>query len=154
MALYSKYTLDPFGNTTPKCDFWQNLLLRNRVLSSNGKTQLNKPNLNIKPCFWHYQTHQVCFFGDKWRFFWNLILKSLTHYTKGPVHLYPPNQNPKWELKGSNLGPVHVEILRRVQKLDKTKHISRFQRVQYSCALDPSLFRIKEMGDTPICVTR
>jgi hypothetical protein len=45
---------------------------------------------------------------------------------------------------GSSLGPVHrstglVEILTRVQKLDKAEHVSRSQRVQCSCALDPSL---------------
>jgi hypothetical protein len=46
-------------------------------------------------------------------------------------------------LQGKGLGPVYrsielVEILSRVQKLYKTGYVTRSQRVQYSCALDPS----------------
>ena len=46
--------------------------------------------------------------------------------------------------EGNGLGPVHRstgpdEILPRVQKLYKIGHVTASQRVQYSCALDPSL---------------
>ncbi len=47
-------------------------------------------------------------------------------------------------VNGNGLGPVHsstgpVEMLPRIQKLYKTGHVAKFQRVQCSCALDPSL---------------
>ena len=68
-----------------------------------------------------------------------------THFTKA-LHIWP-------FCIGSGLGPMHmstglVEILTRVQKLDKTEHVSRSQRVQCSCALDPSLSLLY-----PVCHT-
>ena len=47
-------------------------------------------------------------------------------------------------LLGNGLGPVHrstgpIEMLPCVQKLYKTGHVAAFQRVQCSCALNPSL---------------
>ena len=51
------------------------------------------------------------------------------------------------EWMGNGFGPVYsstgsVEMLLRVQKLYKTGHVTESQRIQCSCALDPSLTRV------------
>ena len=57
-----------FGNTVRIRDFWQNMLFGNKVLSSNEKKRLNRPNWDIKPCFLALPNTQFRVFSGKWCF--------------------------------------------------------------------------------------